>query len=105
MAGEFTEEMTADVMRRLNTVERRIDKIEDQIAQYGIADATLTVELKSLRADFAELKEEVLTTVKEQTSKTWKLIEKLWTIIIVLISSLLLVAGVKIAPDLLKSLL
>lgn len=101
---EMENQMRNDILRRLTAVETRIEKLENQIVQYGIVDATLTAELKSLKTDFTNLKAEVLEVIKNQTEKIWDLIYKSWKLIMLLVTIIIALVGVKLAPEILKAI-
>lgn len=94
-----------DVLRRLQTIESRLDRVEIKVTDHSISDAEIKADIKSMRLDFAALKTDVLETLEKHTSNSWSLINKGMKIIIGLILVILLIAGFKIAPELLKSLL
>jgi septal ring factor EnvC (AmiA/AmiB activator) len=93
-----------DLIRRIDTLEKKVTELEDKVNQQEIVDAEIKGEIKSLSREFESVKTEVLQLVKDHTDRTWKLVDKSWKIIVTLVSIILVVAGVKISPDLLRML-
>lgn len=94
-----------NVIRRIEKIEVKMERMEEELNRQGRTDAVMHAEFKSLREDFNSLKSDVLLTIKENTDRTWNLINKCLRIIMVLISVVVAVAGIKLGPEILKALL
>lgn len=95
----------ADVLRRLEKIEGRLDQIDRVINEQGKTDAVMDSEFKALRNEFASLKSEVVITIKDHTERTWELMHKCFRVIMVLISIIVAFAGIKLGPDIIQALL
>ena len=96
-------EQHEDVLRRLDIMEKRIWKTEQALASQDKADLQANLELHSLRKDFIDLREDVLTTLKSYTERTWKLVDNAVKLIIVLVVIIVAITtGLKFGPELLK---
>lgn len=93
-----------EAIRRIEGVEKRLDKIEQEITEQSKTDLMLKSELQAVRSEFFSMKEDVLSTIRDHTNKTWSLIEKGGKIIIWLIIVIVALAGLKLGPEIIKSL-
>lgn len=98
-------ENTSDVLHRVQTIEERMDKIEDKIVLHGEANVSIQGDLRAMRNEFTDLKSDVLKTVKEQTDRTWMLIDRGGKVILILITIIVIFSGTKLGPEILKELL
>lgn len=94
----------ADVLRRVRALEYRVTDLEKKATSREVCDAETKIEIKNLSNEFASLKTDVLSTVKDHTDKTWGLINRGIKVIIALIIVILVVVGIKVGPDLIKLL-
>lgn len=93
-----------ELVRRVSSVEDRIEKLEGKVKKMNVVDVEVKSDIKSLRAEFSNVKNDVLATLQDHNEKTWKLMDKLGKIIVVLLIVILLLVGIKIAPEILKLL-
>lgn len=93
-----------EAIRRIEGVEKRLDKIEQEITEQSKTDLMLKSELQAVRSEFFSMKEDVLSTIRDHTNKTWSLIEKGGKIIMWLIIVIVALAGLKLGPEIIKSL-
>ena len=59
---------------RLQAIEYRLERVEDQLVNDAIPHALTAAEVGRLRQDFAEIKTDIAAQLKDFTNKTWKLI-------------------------------
>lgn len=64
----------AEVIRRIENIEKRVDDLEDKVHKGEISDSAVTQELKDLKTMFTDFKLEVISTIQDQTKQMWKLI-------------------------------
>ncbi len=93
-----------ELVRRVSSVEDRIEKLEGKVEKMNVVDVEVKSDIKGLRAEFSNVKNDVLATLQDHNEKTWKLMDKLGKIIVVLLIVILLLVGIKIAPEILKLL-
>lgn len=93
-----------ELVRRVSSVEDRIEKLEGKVKKMNVVDVEVKSDIKSLRTEFSNVKNDVLATLQDHNEKTWKLMDKLGKIIVVLLIAILLLVGIKIAPEILKLL-
>lgn len=90
-----------EVIKRLDDMDTRLDKLEKALQEQELADVRFEEQFKSMKQEFVNLREDVLITVREHSSQTWKLINKGLKIIIILVVVIVTLAGVKLSSDLL----
>ena len=96
-------EQHEDVLRRLNTIEKKLYSIEREIISQDKTDIVISGDLKALREDFISLRADVLTTLKSYTERTWQLVDNSVKLIVVLVVLVVaLTTGLKFGPELLK---
>ena len=93
-----------ELVRRVSSVEDRIEKLEGKVEKMNVVDVEVKSDIKSLRAEFSNVKNDVLATLQDHNEKTWKLMDKLGKIIVILLIVILLLVGVKITPEIIKLL-
>jgi len=93
-----------ELVRRVSNVEDRIEKLEGKVEKLNAVDVEVKSDIKSLKTEFSNVKNDVLATLQGHNEKTWKLMDKLGKIIVVLLIAILLLVGIKIAPEILKLL-
>ena len=93
-----------ELVRRVSSVEDRIEKLEGKVEKMNVVDVEVKSDIKSLKAEFSNVKNDVLATLQDHNEKTWKLMDKLGKIIVILLIVILLLVGVKIAPEIIKLL-
>ena len=93
-----------ELVRRVSNVEDRIEKLEGKVEKINVVDVGVKSDIKSLKTEFSNVKNDVLATLQDHNEKTWKLTDKLGKIIVVLLIAILLLVGIKIAPEILKLL-
>ena len=92
------------INQKIESLEDEIKKIHTTLHEYEMVDVKLTQSIQSLEAQLLGIKQDVIKTVEDNSRRTWELINKGIKIIIILVSFICLLAGIKIAPDLLKAL-
>lgn len=97
-------EVAGDVLRRVNNIEERMDKMEEKLIVQMETDVEMKADMKAMRTEFTGLKNDVLMTVKDHTDKTWALINRSWKVIMILIAIIVLFSGVKMGPEIIKAL-
>ena len=98
------EKLDSEVLRRVDRIETRVDNIERTLESMALKDEAHTAtayEVKALKKEVSQLKEEILVTIKDHTDRTWQLIQAGQKLIIALIIAILLIVGIKIGPDIL----
>lgn len=93
-----------ELVRRVSSVEDRIEKLEGKVEKMNVVDVEVKSDIKSLKAEFSNVKNDVLATLQDHNEKTWKLMDKLGKIIVILLIVILLLVGVKITPEIIKLL-
>ena len=93
-----------ELVRRVSSVEDRIEKLEGKVEKMNVVDVGVKSDIKSLRTEFSNVKNDVLTTLQDHNEKTWKLMDKLGKIVVVLLIAILALVGIKIAPEIMKLL-
>ena len=95
------------ILRRVDRIEARVENIEKTISAFAENDKVHTAtayEVKALKKEVGQLKEEILVTIKEHTDKTWELINSEQKFIKILIFIILVMTGVRLGPDILSFL-
>lgn len=102
-------EAASDILRRIDKIEDRIDDMETKLEKQSKTDLVMNAEMRALRKDigglkedFTGLKSDVLITVQSHADKTWDLINKSWKIVMALIAIIVIFAGIKLSPEILK---
>ena len=93
-----------ELVQRVSSVEVRIEKLEGKVEKMNVVDMEVKSDIKSLRTEFSNVKNDVLATLQDHNEKTWKLMDKLGKIIVVLLIVILALVGIKIAPEIMKLL-
>lgn len=96
------EHQVSNILRRIDTLENQLGLIEVQLNNKDVKDSVLQEKFLSLEYQFTSMKTEVITTLNLHAEKTWSLIYKGMKIIIILVSIVCLMAGVKVLPEILK---
>lgn len=94
-----------DILRRLKCVEERLDKVEDRVSAQEVVDVGIKTDVKAMRNEFSLLRDDVLKVVSNHTDETWKLMNKGLKLIIVLIIVIVSLAGIKMLPELIGTML
>ncbi len=89
---------------KVDNLEKQVDEIKETLNGHSLADARFDEQLKSIRTQVLDIKQDVINTLNEHSEKTWKLIEKGTRVICALVAIICTMAGVKLLPDVLKIL-
>lgn len=79
------------ILFRLRELENKVAALESQVGNHSVSFAEVRGELKNLRQEISSVKEDVLTAVFRLTDRTWKLI----FVLVALVAALI---GVKELP-------
>lgn len=97
-------ERIARLEENLNHLSSKVDVIEEKGDQSATDVLLIKKDIKSMCKDMGDLKADVFTVVAEQTNKTWDLINKGGKLLFALIAIIVIMAGVKLLPEILQML-
>lgn len=95
------EQSVKDLCRRVNDLETKYDELNDKISKQDVVDAELKKDIVRISGEVKTMKTDVLTILNKHTDKTWSLIERCVKVIVLLIAIVTIMAGVKLAPEIL----
>lgn len=75
----------SDVLRRIDTLERKVDDLEERVSNQDVVDAEIKGDIKTLRVEFTNLKADIMKQISTFTTNTWKLIFVLVALVAVLV--------------------
>lgn len=88
---------TEDIKRRLQTVEERLQKVEDAIHEHSVTNAEIRSDLKHLCLEFQELKADFVAKQELFLNKVWRL---LFSVVLFLCTITGAVLGIRHIPNL-----
>lgn len=103
--GEHDEKVSVvldNLERRVTGLEDKVSRIDDKLVTETLNKVELQQDIKHLKDEFANLKADVLSSIKGYTDNTWKLMDKQWKVIIMLIIVLIALVGVRFGPEIIK---
>lgn len=93
-----------ELAKKVDKLESQVDEIKDTLDEHSLTDVRLEEQLKGIKTEFLNIKQDVITTLNDHSQKTWKLIDKGIKIICILVGIICTMAGVKLLPEVLKIL-
>ncbi len=94
-----------DVARRIMCIEEDVKELRDAVQDIRLEHKnfdTIDLKIDNVEKGFSNLREELTQIISVNTDRTWQLIYKGVKVIIALVACIIILAGVKLTPEIMK---